>query len=137
MQECAYSPSGSKIMKEPDLQHWPSLQKPCFLTSFFYRSTFVTRLRRYCLFCPGVPKGCIRHFNELYNFFTNSCYFVSFRSFWCQQVAMRAKQQLLLFDLQNFITFGILYISLLLPLLLEAKSSSCEFCVVSFFHCVL
>ena len=79
------------------------------------------------------PRVAYVSFMIYMNYFQKSCYFQGLRHFSCQQVAMRAKQQLLFFNLQNFITFGNLHISLLLPLRLEAKSSSCEFCVVSFF----
>ena len=47
-----------------------TLQKQWFFIFFFYRTTFVTRLRRYCLFCPGAPKGRICDFHDLYQLFS-------------------------------------------------------------------
>ena len=65
--ESAYSPGGSKILNEPHLQQeLPYVTKNNgFSLSFSYRTTFVTRLRRYCLFCPGAPKGLICDFHDL------------------------------------------------------------------------
>ena len=41
-----------------------------FSSFFSYRTTFVTRLRRYCLFCPEVPQGRICEFHDLHELFS-------------------------------------------------------------------
>ena len=135
MQESVYSPGGSKILNEPHLQQQrPYVTKTMVFHLFFLIEQLLSHVCGDIAYSAQGPlRGAFVIFMIYMNCFYNSCYFVGFRSFSCQQVAMRAKQQLLFFDLQHFIIFGILNISLVLPLLLEAKSSSCDFCVVSFF----
>ena len=139
MQESAYSPSGSKILNEPHLQQQRPYVTKTMVFSFFL---FIEQLLSHvcgdiAYSAQGPPRVAVVIFMIYMNYFYNSCYFVGFRNFSCQQVAVRAKQQFLFLDLQNFITFGILLISLLLPLLLEAKSSSCECCIVfCFLRCL-
>ena len=71
MQESAYSPGGSKILQDPHLQQQrPNVTKTMVFHLFFYRTTFVTRLRPYCLFCPGAPKGRICDFHDLNELFS-------------------------------------------------------------------